>query len=72
VSDTILVSGKSGQGKELARFKGQQGAVETLTFAPDGKSLASGSEDTTGLIWDLTGLPRGTKTKTGKLDPKTR
>src|SRR5262249_55567368 len=40
-------------GKELTQLKGHQGNAETLTFAPDGKTLASGSRDTTGLIWDL-------------------
>lgn len=40
-------------GKELRRFAGHEGAVQTLAFSPDGQRLASGSEDTTILIWDL-------------------
>lgn len=43
-------------GKELAQLKGHEGTVETVAFAPDGKSLVTGSRDTTGLVWDLTKL----------------
>jgi WD40 repeat protein len=36
-------------------FTGHTGEVLSLCFAPDGKRLASGSADTTILLWDLTG-----------------
>jgi glucose repression regulatory protein TUP1 len=35
-------------------FEGHRGAVTCLAVSADGKSLASGSADTTVLIWDLT------------------
>jgi RNA polymerase sigma factor (sigma-70 family) len=40
-------------GQELAEFKGHQGAVTALAFALDGKTLATGSGDTTALVWDV-------------------
>jgi WD40 repeat protein len=41
-------------GKELGQLQGHQADVTALAFAADGKTLASGSGDTTILIWDLT------------------
>jgi RNA polymerase sigma factor (sigma-70 family) len=48
-------------GMELGEFKGHQGDIHALAFAPDGKSLATGSRDTTGLIWDVAALTRKRK-----------
>ena len=42
------------RGKVLHTFTGHRGPVTALAFAPDGKTLASGSADTTVLLWDLT------------------
>jgi RNA polymerase sigma factor (sigma-70 family) len=42
-------------GLERHRLSGHNGRVRSLTFSTDGTRLVSGSEDTTALIWDLTG-----------------
>jgi hypothetical protein len=42
-------------GKERLRFEGHQGNVASLAFSADGRKLVSGSDDTTALVWDLSG-----------------
>jgi len=44
-------------GKVVKTFGGHEGLVSGLAFSPDGKTLASGSQDTTILFWDLTAIP---------------
>src|SRR5262249_20995002 len=51
-------------GKERGRFTGQRDRVTSLAFAPDGKTLATASKDTTVVVWDVFGVgkdgnPRG-------------
>ena len=41
-------------GKILHTFMGHVGPVNALRFAPDGKSVASGAQDTSVILWDLT------------------
>ena len=41
------------QGKPLRTFLGHRGPVTGVRFTADGKSLATGSQDTTVLLWDL-------------------
>jgi WD40 repeat protein len=42
-------------GKLLHEFTGHRAGISCLAFSRDGKSLASGSSDSTTLVWDLTG-----------------
>jgi hypothetical protein len=40
-------------GQEVGQWKGHQGSVSVLRAALDGRTLVSGSVDTTALVWDL-------------------
>ncbi len=40
-------------GQRLLSLRGHAGAIEAMTFSPDGRTLASGSSDTTILLWDV-------------------
>ena len=42
-------------GKVRAEFTGHRGSITALAFAPDTRTLATGSDDTTVLLWDLVG-----------------
>ena len=44
--------------KEAGRFTGHTAEAAALAFAPDGKTVASGSADTTILVWDAKRLKR--------------
>src|SRR5262249_14592472 len=40
-------------GERAGRFVGHGGTVSSVAFAPDGKTCATGSQDTTALVWDV-------------------
>jgi RNA polymerase sigma factor (sigma-70 family) len=42
-------------GRLIRRFEGHHSCVASVDFAPDGLSVASGSGDSTILLWDITG-----------------
>jgi WD40 repeat protein len=46
------------EGQQLAEFKGHQGPVYALAFSPDGQWLATGGQDSSLRLWDLTGQER--------------
>ncbi len=51
---TVYV-GEVATGRERHHFTGHRGRVASLAFSADGTLLLSGGEDTTALVWDLTG-----------------
>jgi WD40 repeat protein len=53
-------------GKSLGGLAGHDGAVTALALASDGKTLVTGSSDTTMLVWDLTRF-RSEKQQQGEL-----
>jgi hypothetical protein len=64
---TLAVGGAGGvvrlletaSSQDRARFAGHGGDITALAFSPDGYRLASGSRDTTVLVWDVTGRLEG-------------
>jgi WD40 repeat protein len=58
-------------GKVRATLTGHTGGVYgEMAFSPDGRMLASGSSDTTALVWDATGRMRNGRFETTVLSPK--
>jgi predicted amidohydrolase len=56
--DHILHVWDVASGRELAAFQGHSGAINSMAVAPDGKTVATASADTTVLVWDLTRVVR--------------
>jgi WD40 repeat protein len=51
-NDTIRLW-ETATGQVRRDFKGHQGWINSLAFAPDGRTLVTASEDTTALVWDV-------------------
>jgi WD40 repeat protein len=43
-------------GRELRRLARHRGSVSAVVFTPDGRSLISGGDDATALVWDVSDL----------------
>jgi hypothetical protein len=54
-------------GSKVRTFQGHRKAVTSLAFSPDGKTLLSGSEDATLLLWDVSGTGKPKISLTPKL-----
>jgi WD40 repeat protein len=54
-SNKVVVLWDLAKGNEVRRFEGHLHVVEALAFSANGRLLASGSTDSTVLIWDVTG-----------------
>ena len=46
------------QGNLLQEFKGYQGFVYSVSFSPDGKTIATASGDNTARLWTVRNLDR--------------
>src|SRR5262249_13961006 len=57
-------------GKEILQLQGHSATVYSLTFSQDGNTLASGSADTTVLLWDLAPKGRHAALQARDLGPK--
>ncbi len=58
-----------GSGQLIRTFAGHAQAVRSVSFAPGGDLLASGSDDTTILIWDVTGRRKGRRPQALDIGP---
>jgi WD40 repeat protein len=61
-----------GTDKELGQLKGHRAEVTALAFARDSNTLASGSADTTVLVWDVKDVAASARSRTTKLDADAR
>jgi WD40 repeat protein len=69
-ADRVIRLWEVASGKERCRLPGHAAGVWTFAFSPDGRLLASGSKDTTALVWDVTALMRQGRLPTVRLSPE--
>jgi hypothetical protein len=55
-------------GAAIGELEGHGGSIHALQFSADGRSLLTGSSDTSALLWDLTGLTPRERKQLSKLD----
>jgi RNA polymerase sigma factor (sigma-70 family) len=65
--DGTVYLGEVVTGGVRRRFVGHGGDVSCLAFSADGKTLVSGSQDTTAMVWDLTGRLAAADQRVGPL-----
>src|SRR6202011_1081216 len=70
-ADATVRLWETASGQELCRFQGHVGPVTALAFSPNGWALASGSRDTTTLVWDVTGRWHEGQLRSVSLGPQT-
>jgi RNA polymerase sigma factor (sigma-70 family) len=64
-SDRCVHLWDAGTFKEIGQLKGHQHVIRAIAFSRDGKTLASGSDDLTCLVWDVRAFAAKTKTQPG-------
>jgi WD40 repeat protein len=61
-----------GAPEPVTLLTGHEGAVETMGYRPDGRSMITVDEDGTAIIWDTTPAHQGTRRATVRLPGQTR
>ncbi len=59
LADQVIYVFEVATGGLRRRLAGHRGTIRSLAFSPDGQRLISGSDDTTALVWDVTGRLSG-------------
>jgi RNA polymerase sigma factor (sigma-70 family) len=59
-------------GQELRRLRGHRSEITYFAFSPDGRTLVSGSWDTTALVWDISDLLEREPAPPGELEARQR
>jgi WD40 repeat protein len=68
--DRMVSIAEASTGRLLGRLEGHHAAVFAVAFAPDCRTLASGSDDATALVWDISGLVRRDRPRPAVLTAK--